>query len=57
MIGGAIGARALADGSGDPPQAGKRGGVVAPANEWRAAVARREGVRVVARRGEIVTWL
>ncbi len=56
MIGGAIGARALADSGGDPPRAGKRGEVVAPLSEARAGVARRESARVVARREEQISW-
>ena len=57
MIGGAIGARALADGGGDPTQSGKRGEVIAPLSEARGGVARRESARVVARAGEKQSWV
>lgn len=56
MIGGAIGARALADGGADGPKAGLQGGVSRPAPDARRERVRREERRVTARREEQVSW-
>lgn len=56
MIGGAIGARAVADSGAASPQPGKRGGFSVAESDARAAVVEREARRGVARREEQVSW-